>query len=96
MTRPWDDRDNTRVKDLADTVAFINGGLDHARAMSAAQHVFSVRATHPVPDELPDPPLFWNEDYPAFADELGIAQATVDQAMITLREFWAGAQTTAR
>jgi len=93
MTRPWGDRDNTRVKDLADMVAFIHGGLDPERAMRAAQHVFSVRATHPVPDELPDPPLFWNEDYPAFADELGLAEVTVDQAMITLREFWANAQT---
>jgi predicted nucleotidyltransferase component of viral defense system len=96
MTRPWDDRDNTRVKDLADMVTFIHEGLDPGRAMSATQHVFSVRATHPVPDELPDPPLFWNEDYPAFADELGLAEATVDQAMITLRAFWANAQTKAK
>jgi hypothetical protein len=35
-----------------------------------------VRATHPVSDELPDPPLFWIEDYPAFAEELGLAEAT--------------------
>ena len=96
MTRPRDDRDNTRVKDLADMVAFINGGLDPRRAMSAAEHVFSVRATHPVPNELPDPPLFWSEDYPAFADELGLAEATVDQAMITLRAFWADAQIKAK
>lgn len=95
MTRPWDDRDNTRVKDLADMVAFIHEGLDPARAMSAARHVFSVRATHPVPDELSDPPLFWSEDYPPFADELGLAETTVDQAMITLRAFWAITQTTA-
>lgn len=96
MTRPWGDRDNTRVKDLADMVAFIHGGLDPEKAISAAQHVFSVRATHPVPDELPDPPLFWNEDYPAFADELELAEATIDQAMITLRAFWANAQSKAK
>jgi len=95
LTRPWDDRDNTRVKDLADMVTFIHQGLDPASAMSAAQHVFSIRATHPVPHELPDPPLFWNEDYPAFADELGLPEATVDQAMNTLRVFWAKAQNTA-
>lgn len=85
MTRPWDDRDNTRVKDLADMVTFIHEGLDPARAMSATHHVFSVRATHPVPNELPDPPLFWTEDYPGFADELGLVETTADQAMITLR-----------
>lgn len=47
MTRPWDDRDNTRVKDLADMVSFIDGGLDPERAIHATQHVFSVRSTHP-------------------------------------------------
>ena len=95
MTRPWDDRDNTRVKDLADMVAFINGGLDPARAIRATPHVFSVRCTHSVPEELPDPPLFWNEDYPALAAELALSEASLDQAMITLREFWANARTTA-
>jgi predicted nucleotidyltransferase component of viral defense system len=91
MSRRWDDRDNTRVKDLADMVAFINSGLDPARAMNAARHVFAVRNTHPLPDELPDPPRFWNEDYPAFAEELGLTESGVDQAMLTLREFWANA-----
>lgn len=95
MTRPWDNRDNTRVKDLADMVAFINGGLDPARAIRATQHVFSVRGTHSVLEELPDPPLFWNEDYPALAAELALSEASLDQAMITLREFWANARTTA-
>ncbi|MCL1693628.1 MAG: nucleotidyl transferase AbiEii/AbiGii toxin family protein [Actinomycetia bacterium] len=95
MTRPWDDRDNTRVKDLADMVAFINGGLDPSGAIHATQHVFSVRGTHSVPKELPDPPLFWNEDYPALAAELALSEASLDQAMTTLREFWANARTTA-
>lgn len=92
MSRPWDDRDNTRVKDLADMVAFINSGLDPARAIAATRHVFAVRDTHPLPDELRDPPLFWREDYPAFANELGLSEASIDQAMFTLREFWAEAQ----
>jgi len=91
MTRPWDDRDNTRVKDLADMVAFINSGLDPARAIATTRHVFAVRDTHPLPDELPDPPFFWREDYPAFANELGLSEASIDRAMFTLREFWAEA-----
>ncbi len=94
MTRPWDDRDNTRVKDLADMVAFINSGLDPIGAMTAARHVFAVRNTHPLPDKIPDPTLFWNEDYPAFAVELGLAETSVDQAMLTLGEFWANARET--
>lgn len=91
FTRPWEDRDNTRVKDLADVVLFINEGLDPAAALKSTRHVFSVRDTHPMPEELPDPPLFWNEDYPAFARELGLTQTSINQAMGTLRGFWANA-----
>lgn len=89
MTRPWEARDNTRVKDLADVVLFISEGLDPDAAREATMHVFSARDTHPIPDELPDPPQFWNEDYPTFAEELGLAEITLDQAMETLRRFWA-------
>jgi hypothetical protein len=92
MTRPWEDRDNTRVKDLADIVLFINEGLDPDAARTATNHVFYVRDTHPIPDDLPDPPPFWDEDYPAFAEELDLAEATLDQAMDTLRRFWGAAQ----
>lgn len=89
FTRPWEDRDNTRVKDLADVVRFVNEGLDPNAAREAMRHVFSVRDTHPIPEELPDPPQFWSEDYPSFAEELGLADATLVQAMGTLRVFWA-------
>lgn len=92
MTRPWEDRDNTRVKDLADVVLFIKEGLDPDAARTATIHVFSVRETHPIPDDLLDPPPFWNEDYPAFAEELDLAETTLDQAMETLRRFWGTAR----
>ena len=89
MTRPWEDRDNTRVKDLADVVLFISEGLDPEAGREATRHVFLARDTHAIPEELPDPPQFWNEDYPSFAEELGLAETTLDQAMETLRMFWA-------
>ena len=91
ITRPRGERDNTRVKDLADVVVFINGGLEPTSAMTATRHVFSVRDTHPVPEELADPPHFWREDYPVIANELGLTEADLDQAMDTLRSFWADA-----
>lgn len=92
LTRRWGDRDNTRVKDLADMVLFIHQGLDKATALKSTRHVFAIRGTHPIPELLPDPPEFWNEDYPAFAQELGLAETTLDQAMTTLRAFWATAR----
>jgi hypothetical protein len=93
ITRPWDDRANTRVKDLADVVLFISEGLDPGSAMKSTRHVFAVRATHQIPDLLPDPPEFWKEDYPAFAEELGLAEATLEDAMVTIRRFWDRART---
>lgn len=88
FTRPWEDRDNTRVKDLADVVLFISHGLNPTAAHEATRHVFTVRDTHPIPKELSDPPEFWNEDYAAFSEELDLAEASLDQAMATLRAFW--------
>jgi hypothetical protein len=82
---PHEDRDNTRVKDLADVVLFISQGLDSTAAHEATRHVFTVRDTHPIPKELPDPPEFWNEDYAAFSEELDLAEASLDLAMATLR-----------
>lgn len=93
FTRPWEDRDNTRVKDLADVVLFISEGLDPGAAREATVHVFSVRDTHPIPEEIPDPPQFWYEDYSAFAEELGLAETTLDEAMKTVRMFWAKVMT---
>ena len=43
-------------------------------------------------ENLPDPPPFWNEDYPAFAAELDLAETTLDQATETLRRFWGTAR----
>lgn len=56
FTRPWDDRDNTRVKDLADVVLFINEGLDPAAASKSTRHVFLVRDTHPYQRSCPTHP----------------------------------------
>lgn len=81
-------RDNTRVKDLADIIAFVSRGLDPTAAITATRHVFAVRNTHPIPTDLPDPPFFWNEDYPALAHELELTELTIDQAMHTLRAYW--------
>lgn len=92
FTRPWEDRENTRVKDLADVVLFISEGLDPKATHEATRHVFSVRDTHPIPNELPDPPEFWNEDYAAYSEELDLPEATLDRAMATLRTFWATVQ----
>lgn len=64
-------------------------GLDPGAAREATVHVFSVRDTHPIPEEIPDPPQFWHVDYSAFPEELGLTETTLDEAMKTVRMFWA-------
>jgi hypothetical protein len=69
--RDYGDRPNTRVKDLADLVLLIETGLaPDSELHSVVRHVFNARATHPLPNVLPDPPPLWREAYPPLADGL--------------------------
>jgi hypothetical protein len=97
FTRDYGDRPNTRVKDLADLVLLAEDGLPgDAALVTAVRHVFAVRNTHDVPDELPDPPPRWRDRYPELARELttGIPP-TLDAALALVRALWAAALTDA-
>lgn len=73
FTRTYGDRPNTRVRDLPDMVLLIDEGLEPTTELfSIVSDVFEVRAGQAMPDELPDPPAFWREQYPAFAGELDV------------------------
>jgi hypothetical protein len=97
FTRPHGDRPNSRVKDLPDLLLLVDQGLSPSvELLTAVDHVFAVRATHDVPAELPDPPADWADRYATLADELGLHAGTVDEAMATLRPFWAATLAAAR
>jgi Nucleotidyl transferase AbiEii toxin, Type IV TA system len=90
FTRTYGDRPNTRVRDLPDMVLLIDDGLEPTRDLFAiVSRVFEARADSSVPAELPDPPAFWREQYPAFAAELDVSAKTLDEAMTVVRTFWA-------
>jgi hypothetical protein len=90
FTRPHGDRPNSRVKDLPDLLLLVDQGLSPSvELLTAVGHVFAVRSTHELPVELPDPPGDWADRYATLADELGLRAGTVDEAMATLRPFWA-------
>lgn len=90
FTRTYGDRPNTRVRDLPDMVLLIDDGLEPTRELFAiVSRVFEARAAPAVPVELPDPPAFWREQYPAFAAELDVSAKTLDEAMTVVRTFWA-------
>ncbi|OIJ91006.1 hypothetical protein BIV24_17655 [Streptomyces colonosanans] len=90
FTRDYGGRPNTRVKDLVDLVLLAEDGLQgDATLVEVVRHVFAARATHPVPDELPDPPPLWRETYPELARELDTeVPPALDAALALVRGLW--------
>jgi hypothetical protein len=88
-TFPWQDRDNTRVKDLVDLVLLVHSGLLEATEVKQGlEMTFRVRATHPLTAELPKPPEAWSESFRALASELGLPVQNLEQAHAYLSTFW--------
>jgi len=88
-TFPWQDRDNTRVKDLVDLVLLVHFGLvEAAQVRQALQVTFRFRATHPLMAELPKPPEFWSESFQALAIGLELPVQDLEQAHAYLSAFW--------
>ena len=89
LTRPFDDRINTRVKDLADIMLLFNRGLpDPPIVKRCVQEVFSARATHASPSKIGDPPLTWASSYSAMAKDLKLNETTLDDATVRLNDYW--------
>ncbi|WP_281898313.1 nucleotidyl transferase AbiEii/AbiGii toxin family protein [Phytohabitans aurantiacus] len=92
LSRDYGDRPNTRVKDLVDLVLLIESGLAADAALAeVVRHVFAVRATHPVPDVLPEPPPTWADLYPELAGGLTDSPPRIEAALDIVHAFWAAA-----
>jgi hypothetical protein len=90
-TFPWQDRDNTRVKDLVDLVLLANSGLlEPDPVRRALRATFDTRHTHPLPAFLPEPPLAWAKPYVALAQELGLQPQMLREAYTYLDACWRG------
>jgi hypothetical protein len=88
-TFPWQDRDNTRVKDLVDLVVLLHlGKLKPERVREALGATFETRETHPLPTRLPEPPVDWAGPYSALAEELGLPALTLGEAHAYLDAYW--------
>lgn len=88
-TFPWQDRENTRVKDLVDLVLLLQSDtLEPERVSRALGATFETRGTHLLPTKLPPPPREWDEPYAALAKELGLSPRTPAQAYVYLDVHW--------
>jgi len=89
LTRPFDDRINTRVKDLADLMLFTKHGLPQPGDVKVAvTKIFGNRKTHEIPSKIEVPPATWSTSYSAMATQLNLKEATIESATSRLNEYW--------
>lgn len=81
--------ENSRVRDLADLMLVIEDGLrPDASLLRIVRIVFDARASHPLPDDVPEPPGSWTQTYATIAADLDITARSVPDAIHVLRQYW--------
>src|SRR5437870_2454321 len=89
LTRPFDDRINTRVKDLADIMLLMDLGLpDPPVVQGAVTAIFASRQSHAIPQRMENPPVAWVATYTAVAENLHLRETTLDIATTRLNDYW--------
>lgn len=63
------------------------GGMGAERVRNALDMTFQRRKTHPIPEDLPDPPAFWGRPFKALAESVGLSM-DLDQAIALVREYY--------
>ncbi len=82
LTYRYEDRVNTRVKDLVDLVLLIErSDLNTAAVEQAIETTFTHRATHPRPSALTSPADSWSSEYARLAREAEVGVLELDDAI---------------
>lgn len=91
LTR-FDDRENTRVKDLVDLVILIDDGLNPDALLRAAViETFVARGQQPPGPELASMAEAWRAPFAAMANEVDLSTTNAHDAHRVVEEFWAAA-----
>jgi hypothetical protein len=89
LTRSYEDRINTRIKDLADIILLLNLGLPNTHEVKkVVSEVFVARKTHEIPTVIEPQPKSWATPYSVMAEELGIAEIKLDSAITRINDYW--------
>lgn len=92
-TRGYESGESSRVRDLVDLVLLIEDGLpSNASLADCVDRIFKVRATHPVPAEVPPPPASWRVPFDRLIADLGLGDMSLDRAHAVVAELWARCQ----
>lgn len=88
-TYAWDDRENTRVKDIVDLVLLIERGEpDPDEVAAAIRETFARRNTHGIPRELTAPPTSWASEFPSLARQVELTTPELDAAFKVVAEYF--------
>ncbi len=91
--RRYDDRPNTRVKDLVDLVLLVEHGLEPDDFLrEAVEATFARRSQHLPRSNLPSMADAWAEPYAEMASDLGLTTVTASGAHDLIESFWRRAQ----
>jgi len=81
-------RPNSRIKDLPDIALLASAGaIDAATLRSALEKTFEFRATHALPDHVPQPPADWLEAYAVMAESDELIWRTTDELHRAVQAF---------
>ena len=87
--RRYDDRPNTRVKDLVDLVLLIEHGLQPDALLHAAVVTTFNRREQELPsDQLPSMADEWAEPFAAMAADVALGAASASEAHSLVERFW--------
>lgn len=81
-------RTNANVRELPELALLASAqSLDARSLQEAMRQTFDLRATHPLPDHVPDPPAAWLAHYAAFARAERLPWADLDAASDAVHRF---------
>ena len=81
-------RPNSRIKDLPDIALLASVGAIPGRLLrEALEKTFGFRATHPLPESVPEPPAFWNDPYATMARDDQLPWPSLAELTETVSRF---------
>jgi len=88
FTRPYAAGESSRIKDWVDILLLAGSGALRAETLTRAlQATFAARGTHPLPPELPPPPISWRRAFHRIAGETGLEYASLEEAVQAMHRF---------
>lgn len=87
-TFTWNDRPNTRTRDLVDLVLFVTiDPPDKQELAKAMEATFRIRTSHPLPNTLLPPPESWKTVFAEMAHEVNLPTTDFQEGFRIVAEF---------